>query len=89
MQLDAKQSENLLNWIKTHWLPNAKCPMCDHSQWGVNDAVFEMREFFQGNMVIGGKIIPVVPISCSHCGNTIFLNALQIGLIANNLVGKK
>ncbi len=25
---------------------------------------------------LGGKILPLVPVTCTNCGNTIFINAL-------------
>lgn len=81
MQLNSEQKDKLFTWINTHWGYSAACPMCRHSQWGVSDSIFEFREFFQGNMVVGGRITPVVPVTCAHCGNTIFLNAIQLGIV--------
>jgi len=30
--------------------------------WNVHDSSFELREFNEGNMVLGGPLIPVVPV---------------------------
>ena len=58
------------------------CPLCGVPGWTVSDSVFELREFNDGNMIIGGTpIIPVVPITCNNCGNTVFLNAITVKLI--------
>lgn len=64
-------------------LKNASCQSCGNKDWIASENIFELREFQGGNMVIGGKsaILPVVPVTCKHCGHTIFFNALTIGLL--------
>lgn len=57
------------------------CPMCGVSDWNVHDSTFQLTEFNQGSMVIGGPVIPVVPVICKNCGNTILINAIIAGLI--------
>ena len=33
-------------------------------------------------MVIGGSaLVPVVPITCGNCGNTVLINAIVAGLV--------
>lgn len=44
------------------------------------DTLFELRQFNEGSMVIGGPLIPVIPISCGNCGNTVMINAIAAGL---------
>lgn len=79
----------VINFIQTKW-HNKMCPMCQNSNWSVSDQVFEMREFNGGNLVISGdsSIIPVIPITCSNCGNIIFVNAILAGLVKNNGVSR-
>lgn len=33
--------------------------------------------------MIGGKcaIMPLVPVTCNNCGNTLFLNAIKLGVV--------
>ena len=38
-------------------------------------------EFNQGNLVLGGQLVPVVPVVCNNCGNTVLVNAILAGLI--------
>ena len=48
--------------------------------WNVSDKVFELREYHDGNMVIGGSpIVPVVPVTCDNCGNTVLVNSIISG----------
>jgi hypothetical protein len=56
--------------------------MCGTGNWNVSDSIFELREYNQGNLVVGGgPIIPIIPITCDNCGNTVFVNAILAGLI--------
>lgn len=60
--------------------------MCQSGNWSVSSEVFELREFNGGNLVISGNssIIPIIPITCSNCGNIIYINAILAGIIGNN-----
>lgn len=56
--------------------------MCQAGTWSVSEKVYELREFTGGGLVIGASpIVPVIPIACTNCGNTIFVNALIVGAI--------
>jgi hypothetical protein len=77
-------SEKLLNHLKSKW-QGRPCQMCNTGNWNISDSIFELREYNQGNLILGGgPIIPVVPITCENCGNTIFVNAIKAGLIEPN-----
>ena len=32
-------------------------------------------------MIVGGPIVPLAPVTCNNCGNTILLNALIAGIV--------
>ncbi|KAA8820489.1 hypothetical protein CSQ85_01510 [Bifidobacterium rousetti] len=68
-------------WISEKW-KRQQCPICDGTEWTVGNVV-EVRQFEDGNIVLGGgsTLIPLVPISCSDCGYTFFINALKSGTI--------
>lgn len=56
------------------------------NNWNIEDKIFELREFNNGNLILGGgnsSIIPLLAITCTQCGNTQFLNALMCGAIDN------
>jgi hypothetical protein len=61
----------------------SSCAVCKQSHWNISDTIFELREFQSGNLVIGGSspIYPVVPMTCAGCGNTVFLNAIIMGIL--------
>lgn len=73
--------EKFLNHLNSKW-GNKPCPMCSSSGWNVSENIFELREFHGGDIVLGnGPIIPVIPVSCNNCGNTVFVNAIISGAI--------
>lgn len=73
----------IIQFLNERW-KGAVCPLCGTGNWQVVDKYFELREFNDGNLVLGGpnsSIIPVIPVSCNNCGNTVFINALTTGLL--------
>lgn len=69
-----------------HWLGGIRghtdivCPVCAFSDWTVQDLA-ELREFIGGRVPFGGRIIPVVPVSCGRCGYIMLFNAIKMGLL--------
>lgn len=80
--MDKKDSEKLINFLNDKW-QDRPCPMCNEKKWGVQDKVFELLEFHEGSLVLGGgtTIIPIIPITCENCGNTILINAIKTGFV--------
>ncbi len=58
------------------------CPMCGAANWNAQNSSFQLMEFHGGNVVIGGPVIPVVPITCANCGNTVLINAIVAGVLS-------
>ena len=76
-------AQEAIDYLNSKW-KNQTCPMCGSRTWNVTDKVFELREFNDGNLVLGGpggSVYPVIPVTCGNCGNTIFVSALSTGLI--------
>lgn len=76
----AIESKKVISFLSEKW-GEKKCPMCNHDAWEVQDKVFQLSEFHQGNLVVGGPLVPVIPVTCTNCGNTILVNALIAGAI--------
>jgi len=73
--------DSFLEHLKGKWY-GKPCPLCGVGNWNISDSVFELREFHDGSIVLGaGPIIPVIPVTCSNCGNTIMVNALLSGAV--------
>ena len=72
--------DELIQHLNTKW-KNQPCPLCGTRQWNVQDKTFELREFHGGNLVLGsGPIIPIIPVICTNCGNTVLVNPLVAGI---------
>lgn len=75
--------QEIINFLNERWA-GASCPLCGCKEWNATEKIFELREFNDGNLVLGGPnnaITPVIPVTCKNCGNTIFINALTTGLL--------
>lgn len=82
MKLTPEQQTNLIKKLQQPgWATT--CQICKTGVWNISDTIFELREFQGGNLVVGWntQVYPIIPISCSGCGNTIFLNAVVMGII--------
>jgi predicted nucleic-acid-binding Zn-ribbon protein len=84
MKLDDEKRKILEEKFK-EYKPQLVCPICGNKDWGVNDTIFELREFNGGDMVIGARqmqtVYPVITLSCTKCGYTHFINVIRLGLI--------
>ncbi len=78
------KSDKLIKHLSDKWKGKA-CPMCGTGNWNVSDKVFELREYQDGNMVIGNvPIVPIIPVTCDNCGNAVMVNAIIAGAISND-----
>ena len=59
--------------------------LCKEKKWSTSDTIFELREFNGSSFKIKGKIIPLIPLFCENCGNTILINAIKAEIINPSL----
>lgn len=85
MKVNRKKIEEIVT--KT-WLNG--CPMCGGRNWtlGESDLVTPIEVKMDRSLALGGKFMPLVPITCAKCGSTVFINALTVGAL-ENLEGEK
>ncbi len=76
-KIDGKK---IVDHLRVKWA-GRPCVMCGVGNWNIQESTYELREFNEGNMVIGGPIIPVIPVVCTNCGNTILVNAIVAKVI--------
>jgi hypothetical protein len=55
--------------------------MCGKGPWNVQDSTFQLTEYNEGSFVVGGPVIPVVPVICGNCGHTVLVNAILSGVV--------
>jgi hypothetical protein len=82
MKLSEEQKRQMLKRLDEAWGAERICPVCRHDEWAVFDTVFEVREFVGGGINVGGgTVIPCIVVTCKHCSNTLFFNAIKLGLV--------
>lgn len=62
--------------LQNKWGGSRPCPMCGKGPWKVHDSTFQLTEYNEGSMVIGGPVMPFVAVICANCGNTVLVNAI-------------
>ena len=78
--MSTHSSEKAIAFLQRKWGVKP-CPMCGQGPWTVQDKVFQLSEYNSGNLVVGGPLIPVIPVSCSNCGHTVLVNAIISGAV--------
>ncbi len=73
--------KNAISQINSKW-SNAACPMCGHKTWSASDDIYSPTVIGQnGGLNIGKGLLPLLPVICTNCGNTIFVNIKVLGCI--------
>jgi hypothetical protein len=59
-----------------------KCPLCTNTEFRLVGGFTNnyLTDNLNGDLIVGGDFLPNVPIVCTNCGNTFFLNAKALGL---------
>lgn len=88
MTLTDEQVQRVADHLRAMAPDGFMCPICGERHWIINNVVVETREFNQGNLFPPGQtsLIPLIPLTCARCSNTMFINALALGLVNQNPV---
>jgi len=79
--------EKLLAFLNDKWKEH-KCGVCGHFSWDVTNKLFQLSEFNKSHVLVGGKksYVPLIPVTCDNCGNTLLLSAMIAGLVKPNKI---
>ena len=77
--MEKASGEEIVEFLNSKW-KGKECPLCGENRWSVTDTVFELREY-NGGALRPGPIIPVIPVTCANCGNTVLISAISTGLL--------
>ena len=80
MKIEQNKLNSLSEFLKTKW-SGRTCPMCQEGNWIIQENCFQIMEFNKDGLVVGGQVVPIIPITCSNCTNTIFINAILAGVV--------
>jgi hypothetical protein len=72
--------DKVLHFLQQKW-GGRGCPVCGQGPWQVQDKVFQLTEYHEGNLILGGPLVPVIPVTCGNCGNTVLVNAIVCGAV--------
>ncbi len=82
MHLDEEQQNKILEHLNKALSKPLRCPICEDTNWGITDEVFEIRGFYEGDMQTGGgHTVPAIILTCKNCGNILLFNAGLIGIV--------
>jgi len=77
MQLNPQQQQEMMTKLNASWRVKV-CGICGASNWAISDRVWQLSEFENGNLVVGGPVQPLITVACNTCGNTHIFNAMKI-----------
>ena len=70
-------------WVKEHF-SHTTCPGCGGHGFDLNSELFALLSLNdQTGAVSAGPVYPVVLLSCTQCGATLFVQALKAGVTIN------
>lgn len=80
----------LFDFLQSRW-KDQRCPMCGRDDWAVQTALFALLALHDKRdalaipprkpTVSAEDVVPVVPVVCKHCGNTVLVNAIVAKLV--------
>lgn len=73
----------IVSFLKEKW-GGRICPLCQSGGWIVQDSCFQLMTYNSGGIVLGGPVIPVIPVTCNNCSNTVLINAILAGVVNPN-----
>lgn len=83
MQLTEEKLEVVLKKLDEDSKGGITCPVCGTKLWAVNKTIMELREFNNGDLSVGANtsVMPLITLTCSECSNTMFFNAIMLGVV--------
>ena len=82
MKLNKAQISAFLNILDEKWPDPKTCPVCQNTNWDTIDIVFELKGYeSKSRPAVSPTIMPLVPVSCKTCGNTILFNLISMGVL--------
>lgn len=74
--------EKVENVIKRKNKKHYKCPLCSNDSFTLAGGfTYDMlHDLPNGNLNLASPFLPSIPIVCTNCGNTFFLNANILGI---------
>jgi len=81
MQLSEAQKQLVIRKIQNVLERQTRCPICQEISKKEIAGIMELRDYHEGNFIVGGGVTPVVTVVCSICGGTQLFNAIKLGVV--------
>jgi len=78
VQLHPKE---IVKHIRKNWLHEASCPLCGQHDWSVQHDVYELVKRTENGSARDESVMPVIPVICKKCGNTVLVNGDIAGAV--------
>jgi RNase P subunit RPR2 len=79
IKLTAEQSRIILEKVQEKII-NYSCSLCGNKNASVESYIVNLPIANDFSVRLGGQISPMVPLVCTNCGHTSFLNIMTLGL---------
>ena len=80
-KLSKDDKKALEEWLKLRWKRDSQCFVCNENHWLISEhMVAPVSSGHQGGFSIGGPQYPQVMLICNNCGNSLYFNAVLIGV---------
>lgn len=74
-------NEKFIEMLNQKWSTKV-CPMCGVNSWTVAENIYTLAMVEEtGSIHLGKNLLPLIPVICDNCGNTILVNAKVTGCI--------
>lgn len=81
MKITEANRKLIIGKLESIWKEKRDCNICfNPTTWSIGSVV-EVKEFNEGNHCPGAAITPLVQVTCDTCGNTVFFNAIVLGVV--------
>jgi hypothetical protein len=65
-------------WLQER-LPGLRCPLCNQDKFTIGELL--ASPIVVNNIINLGTPVPLIPVVCNNCGNTLLFSAVAIGLV--------
>ena len=81
-KLTKEEKQKTIDWIEERKLGEGPhCPVCGTNHWQIADHLVAPSIHTGEGLLLGGPAYPHVMVICRKCSNTLFLNAVMMGIL--------
>ncbi len=75
------KSDVIKEIVSKKWIHG--CPMCGSRHWSMDEKMImtPIQLNTDRSFKFDGKVLPVVPVMCTNCGNTVLINPLVVDAV--------